>query len=225
MRLWLASTNPAFVAEHHRLGLFEGVLTNPTLLAKAHRPPREVMRDLCQASPLPVFYQLREAAIDDMKKGAAEYLGLGCPNLGIKVMVTRSGCAILHWLANERIQLRLATGAPTVTQVMLAAALGVPWITPAGSMLEELGGPGKLSLLTEMQVILDRQKSDTQLIPSLGSPVEWQSLARIGIRHGFVWERDVARFLESELVDKIGSSFAPAWQEIDQAVHPMAEQS
>jgi len=220
MRFWLASTNASFVSDHSSLGLFEGILTNPTLLAMAKRAPRDVVRELCGASSLPVFYQLRNGTVDEMKREATVQLGLGLANLGIKVAVTRSGCAILHWLAAEEIQLRLATCVPTVTQVLLASALGVPWITPSGSMLEKLGGPSKLALIAEMQAVLERQKSSTQLIPSLASPAEMQALAHAGVRNGFLWEKDVARFVDSELVDSAVKSFDPAWSELALAANP-----
>ncbi|HTO04452.1 MAG TPA: transaldolase family protein [Opitutus sp.] len=217
MRLWLATTNPAFVAASVDLGLFDGVLTNPTLLATVHRPPREVILDLCAASSLPVFYQLKHDSVEAMKREATSLLELGIQNLGIKVAVTRSGWTILNWLSAEKVALRLATCVPTVTQVLLAAALDVPWITPSGSLLEKLGGSSKLALIAEMQAVLERQGSETRLIPSLASTAELQAFAQVGVRNGFVWEKDVARFVDSELVESTVRSFDSAWAQLDRA--------
>jgi len=215
MKLWLASTNPTFVEEQFALGLFVGVLTNPSTLAAAKRPPREVIGDLCHAVPDPVFYQLKDGSVETMKREASSWLDLGWTNLGIKVALTREGCAILHWLKVQGVNNRLATCVPTVVQVLLAAALDVPWITPTGSALERVGGPPKLALVAEMQQALDRQHSATRLIPSLASPAEMQALALSGVQSGFIWDRDVARFVDHDLVHQGLAAFAPAWEQLD----------
>lgn len=211
MKLWLASTNPDFVRSSFDLGLFAGVLTNPTTLAAAGRPAIEVMRDLCAATPSPVFYQLKNNPVADMKREASALLARGWVNLGIKVALSREGCEVLAWLRDQKIPLRLATAVPTTTQVLLATALDVPWITPAGSLLGNLGGPTKIALLTEMQTALERQHSATVLIPSLASPAEMQALGLAGIRAGFIWDRDLSQFVDSELVQRILADFEVAW--------------
>lgn len=217
MKLWLATTDPVLVTQHFALGLFEGVLTNPTMLAAVRQPPLEVIGALCAAAPTPVFYQLNNTTVENMKREASRLRALGWENLGIKVPLTRQGCEILHWLRQEGVKLRLATCVPTTTQVVLATALEVPWVTPAGSVLEKLGGSTKLALLTEMQTLLDRQQSPTRLIPSLASPAEMQALALAGIRAGFVWDRDVGRFVDSELVDQTLAGFDTAWEKLHSA--------
>lgn len=215
MKLWLASTNPELVKSSFELGLFAGVLTNPTTLAGAVRPAVEIMGDLCAATPSPVFYQLKNTTVDDMKRQASGLLARGWTNMGIKVALTREGCHVLSWLRDQKIPLRLATAVPTTAQVLLATALDVPWITPAGSMLEKLGGPTKTTLLTEMQTVLERQRSATVLIPSLASPAEMQVLGLAGIPAGFIWDRDLSRFVDSDLVQRILGDFEAAWTKLE----------
>jgi hypothetical protein len=55
MRLWLASSNPEAVHRLFQTGIFEGVVTNPTILAAASRPAGEVVPALCAANSGPVF--------------------------------------------------------------------------------------------------------------------------------------------------------------------------
>ncbi len=215
MKLWFASTDADAVASAFRLGLFEGVLTNPTTLAAASRPPLDVIRDLCSATTAPVFYQLAHDSADAMRAAAAGLLDHGWTNLGIKVPLTRAGCEVLHWLREQKVALRLATAVTSVSPLLLATALDVPWVTPSGSALEKLGGPSKLTLLTEMQAALDRQQSSTRLIPSLSSPGEMNALAAVGIRAGFIWDRDLARFVDHDLVSQTAASFEPAWSKLN----------
>jgi transaldolase len=216
MKLWLASTEAEFVASHTELGLFEGILTNPTTVAATRRPAKQVIRDLCAATSRPVFYQLKAASADEMRRQSGSLLSEGWINLGIKVPMTREGCAVLAWLRDQKVGLRLATAVPTTVQVLLAVALEVPWITPAGSVLEKLGGPAKSELLVEMQNVIDQQRSASVLVPSLASPSEMRRLALSGLRAGFVWDRDVNQFLDQKIVREAVSAFEPAWKEMRQ---------
>jgi transaldolase len=214
MKLWLASTDSALVDRLFKFGVFEGVLTNPTMIASAGRPPVDVIRDLCAATPGAVFFQLRSTTSEKMKQDASKLLAKGWSNLGIKVPLTREGCAVLHWLREQRVALRLATCVPATAPLLLATALDVPWVTPVGSMLEKLGGPSKVALLTEMQSALDQQRSNTILIPSLATPAEMRTLSLVGIRAGFVWDRDVDLFLDNELVRQTVAGFDKAWEKL-----------
>ncbi len=214
MRFWLASINPTTISDLALLGLFEGVLTNPTMLAAAERPVRELLPDLCAASVGPVFHQMAHGSVDAMKSEAAKWLGLGIANLGIKVPLTRTGCAVLHWLREQKVTHRLGTCAPSLLQVVLATALDLPWVTPAGSALEKFGGTPKMALLKEMQELLDRQGARTQIIPSLSSPAELCTLAGLGVRNAFIWDKDVDRFLNSDLANQVVASFASASEKI-----------
>jgi hypothetical protein len=212
MKLWLASTDSNTVARRFESGLFAGVLTNPTTLAAAQRPHLDVMRDLCGATAAPVFYQLRDGSVDQMKQQADHLAAQGWHNLGIKVPATPAGFQVLAWLKDQGITLRLATAVPSVLQVLLLTALEVPWITPAGSALEKLGGTPKLDLLGEMQVAIDQQNANCTLIPSINSAAELTALGLRGIKAAFVWDHAVDRLLQSDLVDSTVASFTTAWQ-------------
>ncbi|MCF3650012.1 hypothetical protein [Synoicihabitans lomoniglobus] len=214
MKLWLASTEPDRVARWSDTGLFTGVLTNPATLAAAGCPAAQTLADLCAATEAPVFYQLEDGPVDQMKREATAMLDGGMRNLGIKVAVTPPGLAVLGWLRQERIALRLATAVTGVVPLLLAAELDVPWVTPAGSALEKQGGPTKLALLTEMQKALDCQGATTTLIPSLGSPGEMAALAMAGVRAGFMWDTAVESFLDSNLVRETVSNFDDAWAKL-----------
>lgn len=211
MKLWLASTDGATVSRLFDLGLFAGVLTNPTTLARANRPHLETMRDLCAATSKPVFYQLRDGTIDDMKKQADHLATQSWSNLGIKVPVSPAGLSVLGWLRDQGIKLRLATAVPTAFHVLLLTALEVPWITPSGSALEKIGGPPKLDLLAEMQQTIDRQSAPCTLIPSINSAAELQAIGLRGIKAAFVWDHAVDDLLQNEIVDATISSFEAAW--------------
>lgn len=215
MKLWLASTDPDRVVRWFETGMFAGILTNPATLAAAERPALDTITDLCRATSQPVFFQLKDGSVDAMKRQATMLLDQGLPNLGIKAAVTPSGLAVLGWLREQKVALRVATAVTGVVPLLLAAGLEVPWVTPSGSALEKKGGPTKLELMTQMQTLLERQQAVTTLIPSLSSPGEMATLAGVGVGAGFLWDKDVERFLKDPLVQETSDSFASAWAHLE----------
>lgn len=215
MKLWLTTTEAATVHRCFDTGLFVGVLTNPTTLAATGRAPFDVIAELCAATSAPVFFQLKDGSVETMKRQADLLLNRRIENAGIKVALTPAGCAVLQWLREQRVPHRLATAVPHSAALLLATAVDVPWVTPSGSVLEKAGGPSKGVLLAEMQLLLAKQNAPTRLIPSFASPAEMTTLALAGIQHGFIWDRDVDRFLDHELVREVVASFDSAWDRIE----------
>jgi hypothetical protein len=159
MKLWLAATDAALVHRHFALGLFEGVLTNPSMLAAAKRPAADIMRDLCAATPGPSFVsaQARLRGRPWCRRQAAEWLALGWGDLGIEVPLARDGCAVLHWLRAEGVALRLATAVPATPQLLLATALDGSLGRPLGLRAGKTGRPApKLAVLTGCRPALDQ---------------------------------------------------------------------
>ena len=174
----------------------------------------KVIEELCAATSSPVFYQLHDDSVEAMKREVDAYLNRGWPNAGVKVALTPSGCAILHWLREQNVELRLATAVASVGCLLLADILETPWVTPSGSILERLGGQSKIALLTDMQAALDKQSSKTMLIPSASTPAELVSIALAGIRSAFIWDHAIDRFIDHETTRQFNKGFDTAWAQL-----------
>ena len=51
MRFWLASNVPEMVERYLKIGVFDGVITNPDLIADTGRPYPAVLQQLCDVAP------------------------------------------------------------------------------------------------------------------------------------------------------------------------------
>jgi transaldolase len=194
--------------------MFKGILTNPDSVAAARRPVAELFADVCQASVGPVYCQVREADLPAMQREAEALLKINPKKMGIKVGLSPRGIQLLNWLREQKATPELlATCIPVTSHAVIAASLDIPWITPWGSLQEKHGGPTRWQVLAEMQQALAAQGARSQLIVGAYTAAEIASLALLGIRHCFVWDKDVDTILASDLVNKAIESFEASWKE------------
>lgn len=214
MNFWLASTNPDTIQRLKSYGIFNGILTNPDSVAAAKRPVAALFADLCRASTGPVYCQVREAELPAMQREADALLKIDPKKMGIKVGLSPRGLQLLHWLREQKATPNLlATCVPVTSHAVIAASLDIPWITPWGSLQEKHGGPTRWQVLAEMQQALTAQGASTQLIVGTYTAAEVASLALLGIKHCFVWDKDVDKMLANDMVNKAIGSFEASWKE------------
>ncbi len=215
MDLWLASADPSAVERHLRLGIWRGVITNPSLVAATGRPPEELFAELTELAGK-AWYQLRDASLDEMLDEADAMLAVDAERIGIKVPCTRAGLGVLRVLSEQGVR-PMATVVPTATWMVLALAAGASMIAPYGSMVQRAGIASKHEELARMQAIIDAQGSEACLCPGIYDATEIATFARMGVSACFVWERDVEGYLSQPLVDQACASFVDDWHTIDAA--------
>ena len=95
MKFWLATANPQRAEECLAYGIFEGVITNPHVVAIENRPPTELFSDLCKIAPF-AYYQLRAGTADEMLREADQMLSVDPGKMRIKVPATRDGFSVIR---------------------------------------------------------------------------------------------------------------------------------
>ena len=75
MTLFLDSAVVAEAQQAMALGFVGGITTNPTLMAKVEGQPFDIIAELADICPGPVFYQLNVANCDRARNGSAACAG------------------------------------------------------------------------------------------------------------------------------------------------------
>ena len=213
MNFWLASANPEKVETRMRLGIWRGVITNPTVVAAERRDPVPLFAELIEVAPY-AWYQVRDASRDEMLDEADRMLAIDPKRIGIKVPATREGLGVLRTLRDQGAE-PMATVVPTATWLAFAVAAGARMVAPYGSMLQKAGLASKQDEVARMQEIIDAQDPDVQICTGVYDPTEIPLYARMGVRACFVWEHDVDRFLDQPWVAEACARFADDWSTID----------
>lgn len=213
MKIWLASSDPERIKEYLSIGIFAGVITNPTVVANAKRPPVELFRDICHLAPA-AYYQLREGPVEEMMTEAETFLEIDPGKMRIKVPATRSGFSVIRELSDRGLQV-MATVIPTTPWLVLALAAGARAIAPYGSTLQRQGQTGKLELVLKMQEIIDHQRSAAEICVGVYDVTDLAVYAAHGIGACFVWEKDVEAFLKQPLIDEALLGFRDDWKSME----------
>lgn len=161
MKFFLDTGNVEEIKRVKRLGLVDGVTTNPTLIAKEKRPFKEIIQEICKEVSGPVSAEVVSVNATDMVREAHE-LASWADNVVIKLPMTEDGLEATYKLSQEGIQTNV-TLIFTVAQGLMAAKAGATYISPFVGRLDDTGIEG-LQLIRDLRTVLDHYKLPAEII-------------------------------------------------------------
>jgi transaldolase len=144
-----------------KLGLVDGITTNPSLIAKEGRVFKEVIQEITSIVSGPVSAEVISLDVDGMLKEAHE-IAQWAPNVVIKLPMTEAGLEATHRLAQEGIKTNV-TLVFSVAQGLMAAKAGATFISPFVGRLDDIGVDG-MKLVRELRDILDLYDLPAEII-------------------------------------------------------------
>lgn len=142
MEIFADTADVAEIRELVRLGLIDGVTTNPSLVAKTGRPFAETLSEICSLVPGPVSAEVIAVDVEAMVEEGRRLAALA-PNIVVKLPLTLDGLMSCRILAVEglrtNVTLCFSTG-----QALLAAKADATYISPFVGRLNDTSadGPG-----------------------------------------------------------------------------------
>ncbi len=213
MKFWLATANLKRTEECLEYGVFQGVITNPHVVAQEGREPVSLFTDLITIAPT-AYYQLHAGTVNDMLKEADKMLSIDPSRMRIKVPATRNGLSVIRKLTNLGIPV-MATAVPTSTWMIFAVAAGAVAIAPYSSMLQKRNILSKMEGVFAMQDIIETQGYNVEICTGIYDATEIARYAAYGIKSAFIWEKDVETYLTQDLADEAAANFNGDWAKID----------
>ncbi len=213
MKFWLATANIERAEQCLAYGIFEGIITNPHVVAQEGRNAKDIFRDLCKIAPH-AYYQLRAGEIEQMLREADEMLAIDPAKMRIKVPATRNGLAVIRKMTDQGIRV-MATAVPTSTWMVFAVSAGAIAIAPYSGMLQKRSIISKMEGVFAMQDIIDRQGYDVEICTGIYDATEIAIYAGAGIKSAFIWEKDVETYLTQGLADEAAANFEGDWAKMD----------
>jgi transaldolase len=161
MKIYLDTADVSEVQKHFATGLIDGVTTNPTLIMKSGRQPRDVYREL------------KLMGVEDISMeivGDAPYIVAEAHKLvrefeevcTIKVPCTREGLLACRELSKEGIRTNV-TLVFSAAQAILAAKSGATYVSPFVGRCDDNSVAG-LEVVRSIAEVYGRQRVDTQVL-------------------------------------------------------------
>jgi transaldolase len=161
MKFFVDTAEIGDILELDKLGLVDGVTTNPSLVKKSGRDFIEVIREICEAIEGPVSAETVALDYDGMLAEGRKLAQLAS-NIAIKVPLTWDGLKACRTLTEEGRMVNV-TLCFSANQALLAAKAGATFISPFIGRLDDINLDG-MELIRDIRTIYDNYGFETEIL-------------------------------------------------------------
>ena len=217
MKFFVDTADVAEIADLAATGLLDGVTTNPSLVAKAGRDFKTIIKEICAIVPGPVSAEV--AALDyDGMIAEGRTLAKIAGNVTVKLPLTWEGLKACKTLTAEGTMVNV-TLCFSANQALLAAKAGATFISPFVGRLDDQGIDG-MELISEIRTIYDNYASLTTeiLAASIRTVNHVKDAALIGADVVTVPPAILKALVKHPLTDKGIEQFMADWKKTGQKI-------
>jgi transaldolase len=210
MKFFIDTANIDEIKEAQRMGMIDGVTTNPTLIAKEGRDFKEIITEICQIVDGPISAEvisLKTAAMVEEAKDLAEIH----KNIVVKIPMTVDGLKAVRQLDENNIKTNV-TLVFSPLQALMAAKAGATYVSPFLGRLDDVSQKGML-LIEQIVEIYSNYAYDTEVIvASIRSPLHVLESALIGADIATIPFSVLSKLSAHPLTDKGLKAFLADWE-------------
>lgn len=177
MKFFLDTANVEQVAQAAKLGILDGVTTNPSLVMKEGKDFKKTVLEMCKYAPN-VSAQVTATDFEGMKKQGTEYAKWH-KNIVVKVPMTTEGLRAVSYFTSKDIRTNV-TLVFSVPQAIMAAKAGATIISPFVGRLDDIGEDG-MRLISDIMLVWQQYAFETEvLVASVRHPIHVVEAAKLG---------------------------------------------
>lgn len=211
MKFFLDTANLREISEAAKLGIADGVTTNPSLIAKEGDVDfKQHIAAICKIVSGPVSAEVTSEDTEGMVREGREYAAIAS-NVVVKCPLTRSGLTATHQLDSEGIKVNV-TLCFSAAQAILAAKAGASFISPFLGRLDDIGENGLLLLSDIIEVYSNYSWKTEVLAASIRHPIHAIEAARMGADIATMPFKVIDQMFNHPLTDKGQAQFLADWR-------------
>jgi len=212
MKFFIDTANTEEIRQANDMGLVDGVTTNPSLVAKAGRPFRDVIQEICTIVDGPVSAEATAADTDGLVQQARELAAIA-DNIVVKIPLNFEGLKAVRTLKGEGIKTNV-TLCFSATQALLAAKAGASYISPFVGRLDDVSHVG-MELVEQILDIYANYAFDTEVIvASIRSPLHVLDAAQTGADIATIPFKVLKQLVHHPLTDVGIERFLADWEKV-----------
>ena len=178
MEFFIDSADIEDIKKANKMGLVDGVTTNPTLIKKAGRDHKQTIQEISSIIDGPISVETLGETAEEMLAEAKEYVTWG-NNIVIKVVMTPEGMKAVKELSQQNIKTNV-TLIFSPLQALIAAKAGATYVSPFLGRLDDIGHDG-LTIIDQIRTIYDNYGYTTKILAaSIRHPMHVLDAAQIG---------------------------------------------
>ena len=217
MKFFVDTADIAEIKELAETGLLDGVTTNPSLVAKAGRDFKDLIREICAVVDGPVSAEVAATDTEGMLR-EGRILAKIARNVAVKVPLTWDGLKACKALTSEGTMVNV-TLCFSANQALLAAKAGATFVSPFIGRLDDVGLDG-MELIQEIRAIYDNYTDLTTeiLAASIRTVGHVKQAALIGADVATVPAGILKALVKHPLTDKGLEQFLADWKKSGQKI-------
>jgi len=212
MKFFIDTANIDEIRKAWDVGVIDGVTTNPSLISRENRDPRELLKEICSIVDGPVSAEAVSIRAEDMVN-EAQSLAKIHENIVVKIPMTEDGLKAVKKLSEMGIKTNVTLiFAPG--QALLAAKAGATYVSPFVGRLDDISHTG-MEIVGDMVQIFDNYMFDTEIIvASIRNPLHVIDAARIGAHIATIPYSVITQLLKHPLTDIGIAKFLKDWEKV-----------
>ena len=212
MKFFIDTANVEEIKEGMRLGMVDGVTTNPSLVAKEKRGFDAVIRDILDLVDGPVSLEVISLEAEGMVREGRKLAKLGKQAV-IKVPMTEEGLRATRTLSNDGIHVN-QTLVFSPLQALMAAKAGAAYVSPFVGRLDDIAHDG-MELVDQIITIYGNYGYETEVIvASVRHPGHVLEAALMGADIATIPYKVIAQMAKHPLTDRGIEAFLADWKKV-----------
>lgn len=178
MQFFIDTGDVGEIKEAAAMGVLDGVTTNPSLLAKAGKPTKQAIAEICELVDGPISAEVVATDTEGILREGRELAKIH-PNVVVKVPLIPDGLKAVKVFKEEGTRTNV-TLCFSATQALLAAKAGASYISPFVGRLDDISDEG-MALIEQIVTIYENYGYATEvLVASVRHPMHVVEAAMIG---------------------------------------------
>lgn len=212
MQIFIDTANVEAIRKFAKIGILDGVTTNPALVAREGRDFREVVEEICSIVDGPVSAEVISLDAENMIREARLIAKLH-PNIVVKLPATPAGFEAVSTVSREGIKTNV-TVLYTANQALLAAKVGATYVSPFIGRLDATSTNGT-DLIHEIVTILANYDYGTQVLAaSMRNEIYVKEAALAGAHVATIPPEVLEAMMHSELTELGLNGFLAEWNKM-----------
>lgn len=199
MKIFIDTGDIGEIREAQSMGVIDGVTTNPSLLAKAGKPTRQAIAEICEVVDGPISAEVVAVDAEGILREGRELARIH-KNVVVKVPLIEEGLKAVRVFAGEGIRTNV-TLCFSASQALLAAKAGATYISPFVGRIDDISGDGMELIGQIVQIYRNYGFSTEVLTASVRHPVHFVQAALLGAHVATLPLKVIKQLLKHPLTD------------------------
>ncbi|MDY6905534.1 MAG: fructose-6-phosphate aldolase [Thermodesulfobacteriota bacterium] len=210
MKFFIDTANIDEIKEAAKMGMADGVTTNPSLIAKEEGDFETIIKQICEVVDGPISAEVISLDTDGMVEEAQKLAAIH-KNIVIKIPMTVDGLKAVRTLTDQGIKTNV-TLVFSPLQALMAAKAGATFVSPFVGRLDDLSSDGMI-LVEQIVDMYNNYGFETEVIvASIRNPLHVLDSALLGADIATIPFKVLEKLAAHPLTDKGIQAFLDDWE-------------